>query len=134
MPYVAYVFNYLSPGAVLVNVPVIFLTGIIVPTGLCAMIFSVLSDGLFSAASAVAAGLCRMMTALNHVSAADGVTVFEVTSPGKSTLAFYYLSMLMFLSEEGRLAIKRRVGKKMATVYISGQRTAGIISSMEAAA
>lgn len=119
MPYVAYVFNYLSPGAVLVNVPVIFLTGIIVPMGLCAMAFSVLSDGLFSAVSAAAAGLCRMMTVINHVSAADGVTVFEVTSPGKSTLAFYYLSLLVFLSEEGRLAIKRRSGKKMIPLMLS---------------
>ena len=119
MPYVAYVFNYLSPGAVLVNVPVIFLTGIIVPMGLCAMAFSVLSDGLFSAVSAAAAGLCRMMTVINHVSAADGVTVFEVTSPGKGTLAFYYLSLMVFFSEEGRLAIKRKGGKKMIPLMLS---------------
>ena len=119
MPYVAYVFNYLSPGAVLVNVPVIFLTGIIVPMGLCAMVFSVSSDGLFSVVSAAAAGLCRMMTVLNHVSAADGVTVFEVTSPGKGTLAFYYMSLTVFLSEEGRLAIKRRGGKKFIPLMLS---------------
>ena len=119
MPYVAYVFNYLSPGALFVNVPVIFLTGIIVPVGLCAMGFSVLSDGMFSVASAAAAGLCRMMTVLNHVSAEDGITVFEVTSPGKGTLAFYYLSLMVFLLEEGRLAIKRRGGKKMIPLMLS---------------
>ena len=105
MPYVAYVFNYLSPGAVFVNVPVIFLTGIIVPMGLCAMAFYVLSDGLFSAASAAAAGICRIMTALNHVS--------------RSTLSFYYLSLLVFFSEEGRLAIKRSGGKKVIPLMLS---------------
>ena len=119
MPYVAYVFNYLSPGAVFVNAPVIFLTGIIVPMGLCAMVFSVLPGGLFSAASAAAAGLCRLMIILNHVSVADGVTVFEVTSPGKGVLVFYYLSLLAFLSEEGRLVIKRRGGKKMMPLMLS---------------
>lgn len=128
MPYVAYVFNYLSPGAVLINVPVIFLTGIIVPAGLCAMAFSVLSDGLFSVTAAVTAGLCRMMTVLNHVSAADGVTVFEVTSPGKSTLVCYYLSLLVFLSEEGRLAIKRRGRKKMIPLMMSAVLAVSLLS------
>ncbi len=146
MPYTAYVFNYFSPGAVLVNIPVIFLTGIIVPAGLSAMLLSVtasasaggaageaasavpaeficaalfsLSDTLFAVTADVMAGLCRMLVKLNSITAADGVTVFTVTSPPIALTAFYYLAMLAFVSEEGRLFIKRK-GKKIIVVMLA---------------
>ena len=38
-PYILYQFNYLSPHAVLINVPVVYLAGLIVPAGLLSMVF-----------------------------------------------------------------------------------------------
>lgn len=107
LPYMLYVFNYLSLTAVLVNVPVIFLTGIIVPAGLCSMAAMELWASAFEAISGVLFGLCYILTKLNAITGIDDVTVFEVVSPPLWIVALYYLVLLFFVSEDGRLALMR---------------------------
>lgn len=108
MPYTAYMFNYVSLASILVNVPIVFLTGIIVPAGLCSMAVMNISDMLFGISAELINGLCSMLISLNHVTAIDGTTVFSVVSPDIRILVIYYMSMAVFLSEEGRLIIIRR--------------------------
>lgn len=48
-------------------------------------------------------GLCGLLTSCNSMTCIKGVTSFEVTSPPRALLAGYYLLLLLFLSEEGRL-------------------------------
>lgn len=117
-PYIMYVFNYISLASVFVNVPIIFLTGIIVPMGLCGM-FAATAGDMMSFAEPVfnvlmyVSGrliyyLCTLLEILNGATCIDGVTTFEVTSPDEFFIALYYLVILAFLSEEGRLMIIRR--------------------------
>ena len=84
-PYTAYMFNYVSLGAVVVNVPIVFISGLVVPLGLISMAVSGVSGTLFSLMAEMTGGLCRMMAALNSVTTVDGVTVFTVTSPDISS-------------------------------------------------
>lgn len=108
LPYTAYMFNYISLGAVIVNIPIVFLSGLIVPLGLAAMAAGCVADGLFEVMADVLGGLCRMMVDINSVTTIDGVTVFTVTSPDIRLLLAYYILLLMFLQEEGRLLILRK--------------------------
>ena len=108
MPYTAYTFNYISLSAVFVNILVIMMAGLMVPLGLCAVVTVEICRPLFRIEAAVLSGLCRMLIQLNDMTAVEGVTVFSVTSPDIRLLAMYYLSMLLFLSEEGRLLIMRK--------------------------
>ena len=89
LPYTAYMFNYVSLGAVAVNVPIVFISGLVVPLGLISMAVSGVSGTLFSLMAEMTGGLCRMMAALNSVTTVDGVTVFTVTSPAVSYTHLY---------------------------------------------
>ncbi len=113
LPYTVYVFNYLSLAAVFVNVPVIFLTGIIVPAGLCSMAAMEWWDSGFDVISGILFGLCHILTKLNAITGIGGVTVFDMVSPPLWLVALYYLILLFFVSEDGRLALMR-YGRRFA--------------------
>ena len=109
-PFIAYNYNYFSIIAMIINVPVIFLAGFIMPAGLIAMFFSFGPLTLLPVAPLagdITMILCKTLTAINEFAAMDGVTVFQVASPPAGLLAVYYLGLLMFASEEGRLMILR---------------------------
>ncbi len=108
LPYTIYVFNYFSLAAVLVNVPIIYLTGLIVPIGMCSMGTMLVCKPLAEITIRVLSGLCTIMTEMNSVTVMDGITVFEATSPPLWMVAIYYLVLLVFVSEDGRLLFMRR--------------------------
>lgn len=108
MPYTIYIFNYISLATVFVNVPVIFLTGIIGPAGMCGMLVLFVCEPLFDIVAGVLYGLCHIMTELNSMTGIDGITVFDVKSPPLWIVAFYYLVLLVFVSEDGRLLFLRK--------------------------
>ena len=125
-PYTAYTFNYVSLGAVFVNVPIVFITGILVPVSLCAMAAMYICEPLFIILSEISAGLCEALKALNHVTAVDGVSVFSVASPDIRLEAIYYLSMAFFMSEDGRLVIMRK-RKALITAMITAVLTIALV-------
>ncbi len=96
-PYILYNFNYLSLIAVLINVPVIALAGLIVPMGLMSMILG------WEPLSWILQELCYSLQMLNEILEIQGLTTFSVTSPSIFFMAAYYLSLLILFSEEGRL-------------------------------
>ena len=118
MPYTVYTFNYMSLAAVFINVPVIFMTGIIVPAGLCSAFFFVFSEPLFELTGGILKGLCVILTGFNSMTCIDGITVFQAVSPFAWMLAAYYISLLFFVSEEGRLMIMRHHKKTAVSMVI----------------
>lgn len=116
-PFVAYTFNYLSAAAVLVNIPVIFLAGIMVPMGVCGMALS--AAGFPSSLLCKSlGGLCEMLTSLNDWVEVEGVTTFIVTSPSLVLIGFYYLGLLLLASEEGRMALFRAVRNETCKSHV----------------
>lgn len=118
MPYLIYAFNYLSLASVLVNVPVIFLAGVIVPAGMCCFFFLAVFPPVFDLVSALVFGLCKLMTAVNAMTGIDGITVFRAASPSLWALALYYLALLFFVSEEGRLMFMRKRKKTAVALAV----------------
>lgn len=114
-PYTIYVFNYISLAALVVNVPIIFLVGIIVPMGMCSMVFMSVFEQLGIMSAKALGGLCMILEKLNSVTCIEGITVFDAKSPSIWIIAMYYLILLVFISEDGRLMIMRRK-KKLITV------------------
>lgn len=119
-PYTIYVFNYFSLASIFVNVPIIFLTGFIVPMGLCAMVLygMAASTGIlqpvFDFVTGSLGGFCRIMTKLNEMTGVEGITVFDIQSPPLWLIALYYLILLVFVSEDGRLLFMRKKKKVIA--------------------
>lgn len=106
-PYVLYQFNYLSLLAVLINVPVVFLAGLIVPAGLVSMVSGALSSPVCGASDHAVRVLCRLLQELNVAGQMDGLSSIRMPSPPLWAMAAYYLVLLLFASEEGRLALIR---------------------------
>lgn len=102
-PFILFEFNYLSVAAAFINVPVVALTGLIVPLGLTAMVLQK-TVFFFPLAEAVEF-LCNILEFINRAVEVDGFTTFQVASPPLWAMAFYYLGLLMFATEEGRLAV-----------------------------
>lgn len=108
-PFMIYSFNYLSMLAVVINVPVVALTGLIVPLALVSMALSPFSL-LLPVASALKF-ICSALIRLNAVTQMDGVSTFQIPSPPLWLLAVYYLCLLLFATEEGRLGLLRAARK-----------------------
>lgn len=105
-PFIIYNFNYLSLIAVFINVPVVFLAGMIVPLGLVNML-----PFMPAFSYQAGAGLCRILQWINRTVEIDGLTSFQIASPPLWLMAFYYLGLLTMATEEGRLAIMRSRAK-----------------------
>ena len=108
-PFLIYQFNYLSVLSVIVNVPVVALAGLIVPSALLAMAVS--QTPLIDPAASLIKPLCEVLVRLNEVTQVDGITSFQVASPPLWIMAAYYLCLLTFATEEGRLHLIRAVKK-----------------------
>lgn len=112
-PYIMYNFNCFSLLSIFVNVPVIMLAGIMLPLGLTSMLAMWISSDIFSIESRILSVLCFALRELNEYTCLEDVTVFDVTSPGIFTLSIYYLTIVVFLSENGRLLFMK---KKIKTI------------------
>lgn len=107
-PFIIYYFNYFSVLAVLINVPVVLLAGIIVPLGLCAWLLMPVLGDLASPLVWLLSYLCDVLRVLNDLTAVDGVITFTVASPDIKWIIGYYLALLLLASEEGRWRILKR--------------------------
>ena len=106
--YQIYVFNYFAPLSILVNVPVIFLAGYLVPIALFGfLVFS--SIGSLWITEPIIIGLSRALTFVNDFSTLDGHASFTVPSP--SGFFAMLISLLLFFLSSETFAILYKRGK-----------------------
>lgn len=112
LPYMMAQFNVLPMLGILINIPVIFVTGLVVPAGMAGMMLpSGSAEASLSRLLQIPAGvwdegmacLCKGLVKMNELACIDHVTCFTVTSPPQWVLALWYSGMLLLASEEGRL-------------------------------
>lgn len=103
-PYMSWQFHTISLLAVFINVPVVFLAGLIVPLGVASMTL----PGAGYVLDGPVALLCRLLTECNDLCRMDGITTFLVPGPPLWAVLLFYGGLVLFASEEGRLAISRR--------------------------
>ncbi len=130
-PYIAYVFNYISLASVFVNVPIITLIGMIVPIGMCNMVMMAIIEPLGELLSKILCGLCMMLIELNDMTCIEGLTVFDVRSPAVILIAAYYLILMTFVSEDGRIMLMRKK-KKLIKTMVCAVAAASLLFSLAA--
>lgn len=130
LPYTAYMFNYVSLGAFLANVPIVFLAGILMPAGMCTLIFSCFCDRLFLLGAAFLQQGCRLLVWINDLFYAGGRTSFDVVSPPVFFLVLYYGIVFFFLSEKGRILFLRHRWKELAAGVLLAVGIGCLISSV----
>ena len=120
-PYILYQFNTLSLIAVLINVPVIGLASLLVPAGLLGMVLPTGAAVTVPYDHALSM-VCEMMIGLNRICCIDHVTSLTAASPPLWVITAFYLGLLVFASEEGRLFFirhrRRAAGIAMGLVLL----------------
>jgi competence protein ComEC len=99
-PYTAYAFNYFSAAAFLLNPPVIFLSGVVLPIGVALMPLMYVSDAAFGVGASAAEILVVIMNRMNEAAYGAAFGHFSVTSPPAFALVLYY-GVFFLLSSEG---------------------------------
>lgn len=127
VPYTAYVFNYISIGSVLANIPVIFIAGIMLPVGLCALVSMTVPGELFGFLISMMDICGDVLVMVNDFFFVSGKTSFDVISPPVWLLIIYYGVLFYGLSETGQLMLVRKQYKRMA-VTVAGIFVAAMIS------
>lgn len=110
-PITAYMFNYFSLAAFFINIPVVFLAGVIVPFGLFLVPLSYVSAPLFSICAGVTDGLCMIMYKMNEFTYAKGGFFWNVVSPPLAALFIFYGLLFFCCSETAWLLWKRKKRK-----------------------
>lgn len=103
-------FNYVSLVSLLVNIPIIYLTGYFVPLAMLAFVLSITGVG-FAPVQAVTEGFAVMLTKLNHFSTLGGLSSFDVVSLPAGVTVFI-LCMSFFAASETFLIWRLRKNRK----------------------
>ncbi len=132
-PFTAYCFNYFSISAFLLNIPVLFLAGFIIPLGVMAMVLSFLADFLgemervplimtyimesfFRFLVFLDQILIQIMNFGNTVFGSSSLSYFLMASPPMVWIALYYGLLFFLFSELFRVMYQRKQWKKVGCV------------------
>ncbi len=132
VPYNAFVFNYISIGSILANIPIIFIAGIMLPAGICAIVSMTLPGELFGFFIKMMEICGELLIKINDFFYISGKTSFDVISPPVWLLVIYYGTLFTVLSESGQLMMIRKQKKRIAMAVVCICMTA--IISVHAAA
>jgi len=107
-PLTAYLFNYFSIASFFMNIPIIALSGVIIPIGMCLIPLSYIGGILFGVGAAAAELLIDIMTWLNDLFYFPGIGFFNTLSPAVGFIILYYSFIFFLTSEFVRVLYQRK--------------------------
>lgn len=108
--YQMYQFNYISLAAPLANIPILFLTGLLVPSAIAGFFLFLLTGGCGPVMTLMNA-LSHLLLEVNRLTSLDGKASIDVISPPLWLVITLYL-ILFFFSSETCLLLRLRGRKK----------------------
>lgn len=115
-PYMLHCFGTFSPIGILVNIPTIFITGLIVPLGIAELLFFILLNRSFVPVSEIINSLVFLITEINRLAFADGKFVISAQVSLTFTMLFY--GFFFYLSSEYFSIMKNRKDSDILSVPI----------------
>ncbi len=113
--YQAYQFNYLSVTALIANLPVIFLTGFLMPAALISYAaFSCGMQSVFVFFKGITEAAARLLLAVNKATAIGGKGGFDCVSPPVFFAVFFCILFFFLASETFRIWKEREEYREMA--------------------
>lgn len=126
-PISAYVFNYFSFSAFIANIPVIFISGILIPISMFLLLLSIIGSfglctevlgDIFQIISVMAEFLCKLLLYVNDLVYVDKVSFIYVTSPPLWQLILYYGFLFFCSSEYFRVCFQRKKYRMLGKTLI----------------
>lgn len=112
MPYMAYVFNYISFIGLLCNIPIVFLISVLVPIGMGGFILYFIFQSVIPNYPMLLDGLANMVLLINEAFCADGIFSFDVVSPPFWLLILFYGFVFYGTSEQALIYFGRKEWKR----------------------
>lgn len=131
MLYQMFQFNYVSLVSLLANIPVVYLTGILVPAALICFLWFIVSGGngnVMDALEFIMDSLSYLLLEINSVSTLGGRGSMDIVSPPLWVLISVYLLMFFLSSEQCLVLVHRKKWRSLAK-YIAAAILAGCIFS-----
>ncbi len=122
-PFSIFIFNYFSVAGLFMNIPIIFISGAIIPLGVCLIPVSRLGLGvigefiMFTGAKSLDLLLSWMIKINDLVSELD-ISSFYVVSPRPWTLLIFYGLLFFFTSETFRILKNRKMKVPIGSVIV----------------
>lgn len=113
-PLTAYLFNYFSVVSLFLNIPIIAISGLIIPLGICLLPISFLGGIIFGVSAQAAELLVKIMLWLNELFYLPGIGFFNVVSPTVFALLNFYGFFFFLASEAFRILYQRRKKRVIA--------------------
>lgn len=110
--YQAYTFNFVSPFAVLINIPAIYLAGIGIPLNMGAFGLSMTGQGLGKALMMCPVSITRLLIKLNTIPGVSGDLSFDVKNPPLMVTVILIAGVLFYGSEYFDLIRIRKLRKR----------------------
>ncbi len=111
-PLTAYMFNYFSFIGFLVNIPVVFVAGLIVPFGVILMFVEIAAPGMTAGSGGVLGTIVEMMIKINNGMYMGGRAAVDVASPPLWVIAVFYAALFYAASEHSRILWLRKEKEK----------------------
>lgn len=115
-PLTAYLFNYFSAASFFANIPIIALSGVMIPLGISLIPLSFLGEFLFGVGSRAMELLAELMIWMNDCFYLPGIGFFPVVSPSIFLLLLYYGFFFSLSSEMMRVLYQRNNKRAIALI------------------
>lgn len=112
-PVTAYLFNYFSFAAFLANLPIVAISGLVIPVGISLLFLSLLGGVPFGIGAQAAELLVTIMVKVNELCSAAGIGYSVVTSPSPGALFLFYCLLFFLCSEYFRILFQRKKWQKV---------------------
>ena len=116
-PITAYLFNYFSVVSIFMNIPIIAISGIIIPLGMSLIPISFLGGVFFGVGAQAVELLIYLMIMLSKKAFLPGMSYFNLVSPSIFFLLIFYGFFFFLFSEFLRILFQR---KRWKEIVVSG--------------
>ncbi|WP_432409260.1 DNA internalization-related competence protein ComEC/Rec2 [Wukongibacter sp. M2B1] len=117
-PIIAYHFNMFSPIALLINIPVVLLVGIVLPINLVFFISLFINDNIAQCIAFVDRMLIKLLVWINSLSSYVSFSKFNVVSPSIILMLLFYSLLILICYKEKIPYCKRLKTKNIVFVFI----------------
>lgn len=127
-PFSVYCFNYFSVTSLFLNIPIIFISGIILPLGMCliplswltsiSLIHLPIGEVIFGIGATLSELFIDAMVLLNNTFYCPGISYINLVSPSIWLLLLYYTIFFFCFSEWFRVLYQRKRYKRIGTISI----------------
>lgn len=106
-PLTAYHFNIFSPVAVVLNIPVVFLLGIIMPVSLVFFIFLFINGSIAELIAVIDKIFINILVGINSLSSYIPFSKFDVVSPSLTYIVIFYIVLILICYKDKFPYIRR---------------------------